>query len=323
MSWQQIISQMPLAHFWAFSGCALVAAGGSLWKGFRNIRHARMIEDVPTAKIRSAHQGYVELTGTARAMAGEPIVSPLSGTRCCWYSYKVERRNDKSWSTVEHGESEGLFLLLDDTGQCVVDPEDADITTLHRDSWYGSRTPPPGKGPLAASYRPPGLLRRLSLRTGLHIQVDSGFSGNHRYTEAVILSDDPLYTVGHFKSFDDIDHARHRDELARELLREWKRDKQKMASFDRNDDGHIDTEEWELARREAKREAGRQYREQMAGQHLHTLSRPLVNGQPFLISNLPQFDLARRYRTGGWLALGIFLLSGALAVSMLSSRFLA
>lgn len=323
MAWQQTISQMPLAHFWAFSGFALVAVGGSLWKGFRNIHRARLIEDVPTAKIRSAHQGYVELMGAAQAMAGEPIISPLSGTHCCWYSYKVERRNGKSWRTVEHGDSEGLFLLQDDTGECVVDPEDADVTTLHRDSWYDSRQPPSGKGPLAASYRPPGLLQRLSLRSGLDIRIDNDFLGDHRYTESVILSGDPLYVVGHFKSFDDIDHERHREELARELLREWKRDKQKMASFDRNGDGHIDMEEWELARRAARREAGRQYLELMAGQHLHTLSRPLVAGQPFLIANIPQFDLARRYRVGGWIALGIFLLSGVLAVSMLSARFLA
>ncbi len=314
---------MPLAHFWAFAGFALGVSGVGLWKGFRNIRAARLIEDVPTAKIRSAHQGYVELMGTAQAMAGEPIISPLSGTRCCWYSYKVERRNDKSWSTVEHDESEGLFLLRDDTGECVVDPEDADVTSRHRDTWYGTRTPPPGRGPLAASRRPPGLLQRLSLRTGLDIRIDNDFLGDHRYTETLILSGDPLYVVGHFKSFDDIDHERHRDELARELLREWKRDKCKMASFDRNGDGRIDLEEWELARREARREAGRQYLEQMAGQHLHTLSRPLVNGRPFLISNLPQFDLARRYRVGGWIGLVFFLAGGGVAVSMLASRFAA
>lgn len=323
MAWQQTISQMPLAQFWAFAGFAIGVSVVGLWKGFKDIRRARMIEDVPTARIRSAHQGYVELIGTAQAMAGEPIISPLSGSRCCWYSYKVQRRDGKSWHTVEHGESGGLFLLHDDTGECVVDPEDADVSTRHRDTWYDSRTPPPGRGPLAASRRPPGLLQRISLSTGLDIQINNDFSGDHRYSESLILSGDPLYVVGHFKSFDDIDHERHREELARELLREWKRDKQKMASFDRNGDGRVDIEEWAAARREARREAGRQYLQLTEGMHLHTLSRPLVGDQPFLISNLPQFELSRRYRVGGWIALGFFLVAGAIAVSMISTRFLA
>ena len=313
---------MPLAHYWAFTGFAAVASGTGFWGGFRGLRHARLIEDVPTAKVRSAHQGYVELIGNAVAMQGEPIIAPLSGVPCCWYSYKVERRSGKSWSVVEKSDSEGLFLIRDDTGDCIIDPEDAKVTTSHRDSWYDSRQPPPGRGPAVVAYRPPGLLRRLNLLSGLNIEVSNTFIGDRRYTEALILSGDPLYVVGHFKSLDDIDHQHHRNELTRELLREWKQDPNKMAGLDKNGDGKIDMDEWVEAQKQAKHQAGKEYMELMENAHLHTLSKPLVGGQPFLIANLPQFDLVRRYRTQGWLGLGFFLAAGVVAVSLLSTRFL-
>lgn len=322
MSWVASIAAMPLAEYWAFTGFTVVVSGAAFWGGFRGVRHARLIEDVPTARIRSAHQGYVELVGEAVAMPGEPIISPLSATRCCWYRYRVERRKDKSWSVVEKGESDGLFLIRDDTGDCVVDPEGASVTSRHKDSWYDTRTPPSGHGPLAVAYRPPGLLQRINLRTGFNIEVSNTYLGRYRYTEEVILNGDPLYVIGHFKSLDDIDHRHHRKELTLELLREWKKDPEKMAGFDRNGDGKIDMEEWEAAQREASRQAGREYRELMANTHLHTIGRPLVGGRPFLIANLPQFDLVRRYRLQGWVGLGFFLAAGALAVSLLSSRFL-
>lgn len=311
---------MPLAHYWAFTGFSVVASGAAFWGGFRGLRHARLIEDVPTAKIRSAHQGYVELIGEAVAMAGEPIISPLSATRCCWYRYKVERRKDRSWSVVEKGESDGLFLIRDDTGDCVIDPEGASVTTRHKDSWYGSRTPPKGHGPLAVAYRPPGLLQRLNLRTGLNIEVSNTHMGRYRYSEEVILTGDPLYAIGHFKSLDDLDHQHHRKELTLELLREWKKDPEKMASFDRNGDGKIDMDEWSAAQKTARQQAGKEYMELMANAHLHTLSRPVVGGRPYLIANLPQFDLVRRYRLQGWLGLGAFLLAGGVATFLLVSR---
>lgn len=323
MPWVETITGMPLAHYWAFTGFSALASGAAFWGGFRGLRRARLIEDVPTAKVRSAHQGYVELIGEAVAMQGEPIIAPLSGVQCCWYSYKVERRKDKSWSVVEKGESDGLFLIRDDSGDCVIDPEGATVTSRHKDSWYGSRTPPAGHGPAAVAYRSPSLLQRLNLRTGFNIEVSNTSMGRYRYTEAVILSGDPLYVIGHFKSLDDIDHRHHRKELTLELLREWKRDPEKMASFDRDGDGRIDMDEWTEAQRAAKQQAGREYMELMANTHLHTVSRPMVGKRPFLIANLPQFDLVQRYRLQGWLGLGFFLLAGAVAVYLLSSRFLA
>lgn len=321
MPWVDTVLSMPLDDFAAFSGFSCFAAGAGFWGGWRGIRRARLIEDVPTAKIRSAHQGYVELVGTARAMAGDPILAPLSGTSCCWYRYEVERRSGKSWKTVEQASSDGLFLLVDDTGTCVIDPDHASVTTTHRDTWYGSRTPPAGRGPLRVAYRPPGLLKRFGDRTGIQIHV--GYGGEYRYTEAVILDGDPLYAVGRFKTLDDIDHQRQRGDIRRGLLRAWKRDPAAMARFDRNDDGHVDADEWGEAQREAARQAAATHAELLDARYPHTLSKPPLGDRPFLLANLPQGYLVRRYRLQGWLGLGVFFVAGALAVSLLTTRFIA
>ena len=50
------------------------------------------MEDTPTSKIRSAAQGYVELSGHGELMEGPKIIAPLTSKYCTWYSYKVEER---------------------------------------------------------------------------------------------------------------------------------------------------------------------------------------------------------------------------------------
>ena len=79
---EQRIATAGNDEFWWYStlGALLIAA---CWiAAFRAIRRARLIEDVPTSKIRSAVQGYVELIGHAEAMEGPAIVAPLSQLPC-------------------------------------------------------------------------------------------------------------------------------------------------------------------------------------------------------------------------------------------------
>lgn len=324
MAWSETVLNLPLDDFIVFSGLSGLAAGVGFWGGWRGIRRARLIEDVPTARVRSAPQGYVELDGTARALDGQPIPAPLSGAACCWYRYEVARRSGKSWKTVEQGTSDHLFLVADDTGVCVIDPEGASVSTTHKDTWYGSRRPPAGQGPLQAAYRPPGLLKRLADRTGIDIDVHAGVSygGQHRYSEAVILDGDPLYAVGEFKTLDDIDHRGQRDDIRRGLLRAWKRDPAAMARFDVDGDGKIDLDEWDAAQRAAAEQAASQHAAELDAQYAHTLSKP-GHGRPFLLANLRQDHLARRYRLQGWFGLAVFLLGGAVAASLLTTRWLA
>ncbi len=61
-----------------FLGLMVILCAVSLYGIFRFFHRYRMIADTPTSRIRSAHQGYVELEGEGRLMQGRPIISPLS-----------------------------------------------------------------------------------------------------------------------------------------------------------------------------------------------------------------------------------------------------
>src|SRR3990172_5026880 len=93
-------------------GCAFCS-----WRTWRHVSHIRLIEDTPTAKIRSAPQGYVELEGVGKLMDGPPIIAKLSGLPCVWYRYKIEEyitggSNDRHhWETIDKGESTETFWL--------------------------------------------------------------------------------------------------------------------------------------------------------------------------------------------------------------------
>ena len=280
----------------------------------RSLARARIIEDTPTSRIRSAPQGYVELNGQAMAMKGEPILSPLTLTPCCWFRYKVERRHDKGWRTVRSGKSDGLFLLKDSTGECIIDPENAEVTPKEKNVWFGSSASPTSR-PDPSNTNFHGMNGVI----GLTANIRSG--GDYRYTEETIYPGDQLDAIGLFKSLGEVDHRAMRDDLIKARLSAWKADHTTLLSrFDRDGDGKIDMTEWEVARRAAKREVTREQIKE-GQQQLHTLSATSSRRRPFLISAREEFNLVRRYRYQAFGSVAAFFLCGGGAVWMFAIRF--
>lgn len=238
----------------------------SLFAWLSALRRLRMVRDTPTSKVASAAQGYVELTGRGRPY-DEPLISKLRALPCLWYRYKMEQRDSKNrWSTLDSGESRDSFLLRDDSGDCVVDPDHAEIITKHRDQWI---------------------------------------DGNYRYTEWKFIHNDSIYVIGDFRTRSLGTEFNTRTEL-NALLAEWKKDLPKLHErFDLNDDGELDMQEWMLARQAAKREVAKKRREAHAQPDIHIISQPR-NGRLFLISNLTPERLSRRYLFWAWAHLLIF-----------------
>ena len=310
------IIHMPLLHFWIWSGGLSLASLFSLFFAFRNLHRARLIEDTPTSRIRSAHQGYVELVGEAANMKGEPILAPLTRLPCCWWRYRVERKQDKGWRLTRSDVSESLFLLRDETGECIIDPERAKVTPSGKTVWYG-----PNATPSAPPDQGTGTLHRQSRFFGLNVSVNTTFGGNYRYTEETIIPGDPLYAIGLFSTVGETDRQAMREEQIKERLRQWKADHPGLLKrFDRNRDGSIDQDEWELARRSARTEV---MREQMreSQQAIHTLSDAGSHRRPLLISTREEFDIVRQYRHWALATLFDFFLLGALVVWMYTVRF--
>ncbi|MCW8959014.1 MAG: GIDE domain-containing protein [Gammaproteobacteria bacterium] len=307
------VLQMQPLKFWLLSGFFLLLALGAFYGIFRFLHRARLIEDTPTSKVRSASQGYIELDGTAELMPGDPVLAPLTGTRCTWYSFKVEERSDsynsrgqrrRSWKTIRSGTSDELFLLRDETGECVIDPEGAEVTPSVSLTWYGDSAVWP------FGVAPP--------KRGLFS------SGDYRFTEKRIQPADPLYAIGQFRSLGGGQELPDSREEVRQLLAVWKRDQAALLQrFDRDGDGEIDLQEWQEARRAAEQQVRAEQRQRAAGPVTHLLSKPRDGRRPYLLSVLPQDALASRYRRFAGGALLLFLLGGATATWMLSVRLLA
>lgn len=311
------ITQMGDSAFWFWTVLLAMAALLSLYFSFRNLHRARLIEDTPTSRIRSAHQGYVELIGEAAIMKGEPILAPLSSTPCCWWRYKVEQKNDKGWRTQRTGMSDSLFLLQDETGECIIDPEGAQVSPSEKNIWYG-----PNATPSAGPDRGVGTSQSQYRMMGINISVHNTFGGDYRYTEETIMPGDPLYAIGLFKSIGEIDRQAMREEMIKGRLHQWKADHATLLErFDRNRDGQIDLDEWESVRRSATHEV---VREQMQEdqQPTHTLSGTDSNRRPLLISTKEEFDIVRRFRRFAIGTLLGFFALGSIVVWLLTARFI-
>ena len=281
----------------------LVAAAATVYLarlGLDAFWKLRLVLDTPTARIRSAPQGYVELQGQAHPQR-ELIAARLSGSACVWYRYRIQERrrgakNSDHWVTIEQGDAGRPFVLDDGTGRCLIDPAGAALKCRTTDVWYDSGS----SSGLGAFF---GQQRR------------------YRKTEERIGELESVYVLGHFET--PRRGSRERRRLTRQLLSQWKRDPERMQVLDRNGDGEIDLDEWEAARAKAERLAERAEGRLSAEP---PLSRVVDGGdarQPFVVSTEDERELISRLRLhafGG--TLGGLLIGIGLAFA-LSARALA
>lgn len=272
--------QAESAEVWPYALLAMAVVSFFAWAA--NYRRYRQIHDLPTSKISSAAQGYVELAGHAELVAGETITSQLSGTTCCWYSYEIEEKGSKdNWQTIDSGRSVRHFHLVDDTGHCVISPDGAEVLTNEHKSWL---------------------------------------EGNRRYSEWMLLPKGVLYAIGEFRTGQAIVSAAGDENAeAGAMLVEWKKDQQKLLErFDLDRDGKIDMREWELARLQARREARKNTPAPASRpvEGMHILLKP-KDGRLFLLANELPDKLGARYRYWSWAHLVVFIVAGCSGLFML------
>ncbi|TNE75926.1 MAG: hypothetical protein EP334_09425 [Gammaproteobacteria bacterium] len=309
------IRAMPGAEFSLWLAIAVGASLFSLKKGHGRFKHARLIEDMPTSKIRSASQGYTELVGVATRQ-GNPQLAPLSNTLCLWWRYTIEKYQSSGksshWVTIEKRACSQPFFLQDSTGICQVDPEGADISCKHRHVWYGS------------TRRPVGTPKPGSFYSGFfNLKANLSFGRRYRYTEYLVMEGDPIYALGEFISDSTGQRTLSPQQLSGDILRAWKADfPALLVKFDHNGDGELDMREWQMVQDAALREARRKQRELSQQPQQHLLAKPRHKGLPFIIGSGEQHQLSSRFRRAALLYAGGFLLLGALASWLLSSRLM-
>lgn len=299
---------------------AVLAAGCGYcsWRTWRHVSHIRLIEDTPTAKIRSAPQGYVELEGMGKLMDGPPIIAKLSGLPCVWYRYKIEQQvkfhykghTQTRWEVIEKDESTETFWLEDETGRVVIDPEGADVTPRHKDSWRS------GSSLGGIARQPAGASRLFATNIG---------HGKYRLTEERINNGERLYALGLLKSVSSYTSLPTVDQDVRELLKDWKKDQPTlMKRFDLNNDGKIDQIEWRLARVQAQREARKNRQEYVSTftDGLNVMGPTHDRARPYILSAFTQAELTKRYQRWAMFYAGASFFLGLAAVWVFNAKFI-
>ena len=266
-----VAAQAASASIWPYALGAMSLVSFAAWIG--NYRRLRRIDDTPLSNIETAAQGYVEIAGRAEQPGGDPLASKLTNLPCVWYQYEVyEKKSNDEWSLQDAGVSDAPFVVRDATGQCVVDPEGAEVVCSRKQTWT---------------------------------------SGNYRYSERLLLPRERIYALGDFATVGGPDSDLNTDGDVSALLAEWKKRRPALLKrFDLNQDGTLDLREWELARRQARREVEQQHRDIRMRAGTHMLRMP-ADGRLFLISNYLPGKLRLTYLLWAWAHTAIFIGAGA------------
>jgi len=311
--WSAVIAAMPGGKFYPALVWALVAARFGFFKGLRYLFKARLIEDMPTSRIRSASQGYTELTGLA-LLRGEPLRAPLTGKPCLWWRYTIERLQESgkssSWKVIEKGSSPHPFYLDDASGVCRIEPEGAEISCHHRLRWQGSERRPGTAEPTTK----PGLLQSLG-KLGLSA------GDRYRYSEYLIRAGDPLYVLGHFVSDAYGQRLLTIDQVSGQLIRDWKKDfRQLLTRFDEDGNGQLDPAEWQKVTASARQQALLAQRANAGAELEHSVRKPESGNLPYLIGSQAQEHMSRNFRFRALAVSALFLGAGIAATWLVSSR---
>ncbi|MGZ8268733.1 MAG: hypothetical protein ACXW20_13875 [Burkholderiales bacterium] len=264
---------------WPFALGAMAVVSFFAWMA--NFRRYRQVHDLPTSKVSSAAQGYVELYGRCAPIPDSPITAPCSSLPCCWFSYWIEAKDgDGKWRQEDSGESIGHFLLVDNTGQCVISPDGAEVLYPRKSVWT---------------------------------------EGDRRYTEWLLLPQAPLYAIGEFMTSGGADLELDENKDVSDMLAEWKKDRtQLLERFDRDKSGEVDLKEWEDARMEARREVQKNHAELKSHPGVHIMRKP-ADGRVFILAaGLPE-KIGRRFAFWSWFHLIFMFGSGMASLLLLST----
>lgn len=273
----------------------------ALYAFFKTWQKIHFIQSTPTSKIRSAAQGYVEITGTVEQ--GEALLlSPLMNMPCVWWSYKIEEEQrsarSKNYNVIKSGTSHELFTINDSTGKCLVNPHQATITASTPSVWKS-----PNRHPILNEQ---GLLAKF---------VDAIITSKYRYTEQRLHVGETLFVTGEFHTISNARMPFDLDKAQGYVISEWKKDyAHLLGQFDVNGNGQLDDKEWRQVRLAAKLTAEDQQRQRLSEPDQHYIVCPENTNLPFTVSVFGQEKFLRRLK---WKAAGAVFTAIVAAITAL------
>lgn len=253
------------AFIWAIIG--FFAGIYFFFRGFKKLWEKRLIQNIPTSKIRSIAMGQVEIQGIA--LADVLLTGPYTKVPCVFYhiieEHLVRTQKSTHWVKDLEVKTDIPFFVKDDTGAVMIDPSGAETD--------------------------------LPLRY-------TNIVGNRRYREWNIMEKEPIYVLGTAKRLEGIEDKIQREVEAR--IREIIENPDEKIKLDTNRDMWIDEEEWKVARERIKEQVRKEFEgvENNLKQSNHNIPdhlQDIVIGKGeldkhFLISNKSEKELVDSYK---------------------------
>lgn len=297
------LRQLSATEYLVFLGLLIAAIAFLFYISFKAFRRFRFIDGTATSRIRSAAQGLVELKGLAEFMPGDMQVSPFSERRCVWYRCTIEKHKksgkNSHWVNVSDESSDGLFHLQDETGLCVINPDNAHVIPELDRSWYGSA--------MDARFQPPRQTQRVN------------FGGKYRFREQLITPATEIYALGEFKSFHSNPSEESVNSRVEEKIRLWKLQPDRyLRAFDLDQNNKLDKQEWNIIRAQARKQVLSEIANEQQVQHL--LRKPQNPREPYILSAVEEHKLISEKKFKAYFSLAGVLIIFSIFVWCLSIR---
>lgn len=118
---------MKLDNLSIVAGLSLLGGPVLFAQGFRDLRLKRLIQNTPTARIRSMAMGLVEISGAVAPRSA--LTAPFSARPCAYWELDISTQGRKSsWSVVHRDSSGHPFYVRDETGSALIYPKGARCT---------------------------------------------------------------------------------------------------------------------------------------------------------------------------------------------------
>lgn len=122
---------MAFVEMPAYATLSLLGGPALFWGGFKDMKRRRLMQDTPTARIRSMAMGLVEVNGTVEQRS--TVTAPFSNRPCVYWQVEIAMRSGRrhGWTTIHKNSSGNPFFLRDETGLALVYPSGSDCEVAH------------------------------------------------------------------------------------------------------------------------------------------------------------------------------------------------
>ncbi|MFQ5481791.1 MAG: hypothetical protein ACE5ER_03440 [Nitrospinaceae bacterium] len=287
------------ATLWAAAG---IGAGVYFFfRGFRDLKTKRTIENIPTSRIATGAVGSgVEVKGRIVCEPDKLMTGPVSGAPCAFYSLEIQvfrrSKNSGHWVTLDKFFSGEGFYLDDNSGaNALVLVDGAKIT--HKGNPHISLIRSNRFSEMGPSLRTALGLNKKKIKRFKMRRTSWLFAQQYRFLEQRFLAGETVYVLGFAKSgFQAMQKIKVKFKTFLQAKKMIQQDPRLQQQCDLNQDGRLDPDELE---RGAKKLAGKLQAKYSPGklQTLMPKTRMIFQKKrPYIyhISNLPEQDLVKK-----------------------------